>query len=197
MVVGTLREGTLRYSELRRPGGQHFAAHVEAAVKALEQDGLVSRTMYTTIPPRVDYELTDLGRSLMEPLQMLYSGPWTPRRGSRGTAPLRSKVGRARCCPCGAVHTEVARSIKTGARHVSFGVKRVETPRPGIERFLLVALTSALAAASYTRTHAIARPSRHKSSATRDAADARQTQFLSGQTSRRSIIDGPWQFRSR
>ena len=43
-------------------------------VRALERDGLVTRTVFPTIPPRVDYELTRLGRSLLEPVSGL--GLW-------------------------------------------------------------------------------------------------------------------------
>ncbi|MEJ1979342.1 MAG: helix-turn-helix domain-containing protein [Acetobacteraceae bacterium] len=44
------------------------------SLRGLERDGLVNRTMYPTIPPRVDYELTDLGRSLWQPIEAL--GAW-------------------------------------------------------------------------------------------------------------------------
>jgi DNA-binding HxlR family transcriptional regulator len=43
-------------------------------LRGLERDGLVKRTMFATIPPRVEYELTDLGRSLREPVEKL--GLW-------------------------------------------------------------------------------------------------------------------------
>ena len=43
-------------------------------MRGLERDGLVTRTVFPTIPPRVDYELTDLGRGLAQPVQAL--GQW-------------------------------------------------------------------------------------------------------------------------
>jgi DNA-binding HxlR family transcriptional regulator len=43
-------------------------------LRGLERDGLVTRTMFATIPPRVDYELTPLGHSLWEPVKLL--GAW-------------------------------------------------------------------------------------------------------------------------
>jgi DNA-binding HxlR family transcriptional regulator len=71
MVVGALSQGPIRYSEIRRRVEGISQRMLTLTLKGLEQDGLVTRTMYPTIPPRVDYELTKLGRKLILPLQAL------------------------------------------------------------------------------------------------------------------------------
>jgi DNA-binding HxlR family transcriptional regulator len=71
MVVGALSEGPIRYNEIRRRVEGISQRMLTLTLKGLEQDGLVTRTMYPTIPPRVDYELTELGRKLIVPLQAL------------------------------------------------------------------------------------------------------------------------------
>jgi DNA-binding HxlR family transcriptional regulator len=71
MVVGALSEGSIRYNEIRRRVEGISQRMLTLTLKGLEQDGLVTRTMYPTIPPRVDYELTELGRKLIVPLQAL------------------------------------------------------------------------------------------------------------------------------
>lgn len=72
MVVGALRHGPLRYNEIRRNVDGISQRMLTLTLKGLEQDGLVERTIFPTIPPRVDYELTELGRNLIVPLQVLY-----------------------------------------------------------------------------------------------------------------------------
>src|SRR4030088_1496091 len=72
MVVGALSKGPIRYNEIRRRVEGISQRMLTLTPKGLEQDGLVTRTMYPTIPPRVDYELTELGRSLIVPLKTLY-----------------------------------------------------------------------------------------------------------------------------
>jgi DNA-binding HxlR family transcriptional regulator len=65
VVVLKLRDSTLRFSELRRQIGGVSQKALTATLRALERDGLVSRTSYATIPPRVDYALTGLGREAL------------------------------------------------------------------------------------------------------------------------------------
>ncbi|TLS75089.1 helix-turn-helix transcriptional regulator [Mariprofundus erugo] len=74
MVVGVLaRNDTLRYSELHRSIEGISQRMLTLTLKGLERDGLVERTIYPTIPPRVEYKLTDLGLSLIEPLRALHA----------------------------------------------------------------------------------------------------------------------------
>lgn len=74
LVVQLLGEGPMRFSELRRSLGSISQKMLTTTLRALERDGFVTRTVYPTIPPRVDYELTDLGRELLVPVRAL--GEW-------------------------------------------------------------------------------------------------------------------------
>jgi DNA-binding HxlR family transcriptional regulator len=74
MVVAALSMGEpLRYNEISRKVDGISQRMLTLTLKGLEQDGFVNRTMYPTIPPRVDYELTDLGKKLVVPLRALYA----------------------------------------------------------------------------------------------------------------------------
>jgi DNA-binding HxlR family transcriptional regulator len=68
LVVQTLGQGSLRFNELRRAIPSVSQRMLTLTLRNLERDGLVSRTVTPSIPPRVDYELTDLGRSLQKPI---------------------------------------------------------------------------------------------------------------------------------
>jgi DNA-binding HxlR family transcriptional regulator len=80
LVVSTLGDGPKRFNELRRALGSISQRMLTLTLRALERDGLVTRTVFPTIPPRVDYELTRLGRSLLEPVSAL--GLWARQNRS-------------------------------------------------------------------------------------------------------------------
>ncbi|TYR30477.1 helix-turn-helix transcriptional regulator [Mesorhizobium microcysteis] len=71
LVVEHLSEGPMRFNELRRLIGNISQKMLTTTLRGLERDGLVTRTVYPTIPPRVDYELTELGRELRAPVHAL------------------------------------------------------------------------------------------------------------------------------
>jgi len=74
LIIMALSERALRFNELKRTVGGISQRMLTLTLRGLERDGLVTRTIYPTIPPRVDYELTTLGRSLREPVINL--GNW-------------------------------------------------------------------------------------------------------------------------
>ena len=74
LVIMLLIDGPRRFNELKRMIGGISQRMLTLTLRGLERDGLVTRTVFPTIPPRVDYELTDLGRGLAEPVKAL--GQW-------------------------------------------------------------------------------------------------------------------------
>ena len=85
LIVRLLGEGPRRFNEIKRQVDGISQRMLTLSLRGLERDGLVSRTVYPTVPPRVEYELTDLGRSLWEPVAAL--GEWAARHAE--------EIGRA------------------------------------------------------------------------------------------------------
>jgi DNA-binding HxlR family transcriptional regulator len=86
LVVTRLGSGSMRFNELRRAIGGISQRMLTLTLRGLERDGLVTRTVFPTIPPRVDYALTPLGRDLLDPVSAL--GEWATRN--------QAKIARAR-----------------------------------------------------------------------------------------------------
>ncbi|WP_271892852.1 winged helix-turn-helix transcriptional regulator [Candidatus Phyllobacterium onerii] len=81
LVVSYLGNRSMRFNELRRAINGISQKMLTSTLRSLERDGFVTRTVYPTIPPRVDYELTDLGRDLLVPVRGL--GDWAIRNEQR------------------------------------------------------------------------------------------------------------------
>lgn len=71
LVVGSLSGGPLRFSELARRIDGVSQKMLTQTLRGLERDGLVARTVHAEVPPRVEYELTHVGRTLTAPLSAL------------------------------------------------------------------------------------------------------------------------------
>ncbi|MEO3940993.1 helix-turn-helix domain-containing protein [Paenarthrobacter nicotinovorans] len=71
LVIQVLGDGPVRFSELRKMVNVVTPKVLTQTLRTLERDGLITRTVYAQVPPRVEYELTDLGESLLQPLTLL------------------------------------------------------------------------------------------------------------------------------
>lgn len=71
LVVSRLGRKTMRFNELRRDIGGISQRMLTLTLRGLERDGLITRTVYASVPPRVDYALTPLGCSLLRPVNAL------------------------------------------------------------------------------------------------------------------------------
>lgn len=69
LVLTGLKQARMRFSQLKRTIPDISQRMLTKTLRSLERDGLVLRTVTPTVPPRVDYELTDLGRSLVKMLE--------------------------------------------------------------------------------------------------------------------------------
>jgi DNA-binding HxlR family transcriptional regulator len=74
LIIVLLGDGPKRFNEIKRMVGGISQRMLTLTLRGLERDGLVKRTQFPTIPPRVDYQLTQLGRSLREAVEPL--GIW-------------------------------------------------------------------------------------------------------------------------
>jgi DNA-binding HxlR family transcriptional regulator len=106
-IIATLNDGPMRFSEIKRAVNGISQRMLTLTLRSLERDGLLTRTAFTSVPLRVDYELTPMGRSLLQPIGELLNwalghrrriekaratfdrvrpAPTAPRRSGRGAA---------------------------------------------------------------------------------------------------------------
>lgn len=71
LIIQVLADGPVRFTALKKMVSAVTPKVLTQSLRTLERDGLISRTVHATVPPRVDYELTDTGRSLLVPLAQM------------------------------------------------------------------------------------------------------------------------------
>jgi DNA-binding HxlR family transcriptional regulator len=97
LVVGSLGPGPMRFNALRRTVGDISQKMLSTTLRNLERDGFVTRTVTPANPPQVAYALTDLGSSLLRPVQAL--AEWTLANADRIEAARRAYAARTTTAP--------------------------------------------------------------------------------------------------
>ena len=96
LVIQILAHRTMRYAELQRTIGDISQKMLTQTLRSLERDGLVQRKVHPVVPPKVEYSLTRLGRTLIEPLHALC------RWSEKHLAELQANRARAKTVAAGA-----------------------------------------------------------------------------------------------
>lgn len=73
LILRDLMTGTKRFGELKKSVGNVSQKVLTAQLRSMEEDGIITRTVYPEVPPRVEYTLTELGRSLKPILDAMYN----------------------------------------------------------------------------------------------------------------------------
>jgi len=100
LILWHLFGKTLRFNELRKVVPEATAKMLTQQLRELEQDKLLLRTVYPVVPPHVDYQLTDLGKSLFPILQAMYN--WGSRlmqdQGECPECSMKQEESKSCCC---------------------------------------------------------------------------------------------------
>lgn len=123
LVIALLGEGPMRFNEMRRLIGGISQRMLTLTLRGLERDGLVKRTVFPTIPPKVEYELTPLGQTLLQPIQGLLA--WS-RANLAAIAEARTAFDRS-SAEAAADQLKGQISIKAGT---PTSTTRIESGRP-------------------------------------------------------------------
>ena len=91
LILRDLMPGTKRFSELKRSVGHVTQKVLTAQLRQMEESGLVTRTVYPEVPPRVEYSLTELGRSLKPVLDAMWD--WGENNKSKNAVSQQENGG--------------------------------------------------------------------------------------------------------
>lgn len=111
LVVAVLRDGSMRFNDLRRSIDGISQRMLTLTLRGLERDGLVTRTVTPTTPPRVDYALTRLGRTLLDPIMALADWAETNRSAIQTSRQRFDDIDRS-----GSRGAQVPRKSSRGSR---------------------------------------------------------------------------------
>ena len=103
LILWNLTEGTLRFSELKKIVTSATPKMLTHQLRELEQDGLITRKVYPVVPPKVEYSLTPLGRSIRPILESMYAwgADYLKRQGVLPNCAMKPAYASHRPCSCG------------------------------------------------------------------------------------------------